>query len=160
MLNKKNIFCIHIKSAAALLILSFYFFSCGVNEDSYIQINPALIGKGDLYGAGQEGIQQQNTVISDTAVWNELKNKMDSVNNVTGSFTETEINFSEYLIIAAFSDLRPIGGCSIEIKNVVESSESINITIENIIPETGTAVETQPYHIVKIPRTAKQIVFN
>ena len=90
-----NIF--NIKNAAALLILSFCFISCGVDNDNQTVINPALIGKGDLYGAGQEGIQQQNTVISDTAVWNELKIKMDSVNNVTGSFTETEINFSEYL---------------------------------------------------------------
>jgi len=154
-----NLNIIIFKIAVILLMLS-SLTGCGVNEDTYTVINPVLIGKGDLYGSGEEGILQQNIVISDTAAWNDLKTKMNSYNYVSGSFTETEIDLSNYLILASFSELRPIGGCSIKIKNVVEYSGGINVTIENIVPIAGTAVETQPYHIVKIPKTDKEIVFN
>jgi len=153
-----NLNIIIFKIAVILLMLS-SLTSCGVNEDTYTVINPVLIGKGDLNGSGMEVIPQQNIVISDTAAWNELKIKMDYNNNTTGSFTETEINFTEYIILAAFSELRPLGGCSIEIKNVLEYSDGINVTIENFVPNAGVAEETQPYHIVKIPKTNKQIVF-
>ena len=150
---------IFFKTGILILFLILLSSGCSNEDDMQTVIYPSPIGKGDLNGSGKEGIQQQNIVISDTAAWNELKIKMDSYNNVTGSFTETEINFSEYIILAAFSELRPLGGCSIEIKNVLEYSGGINVTIENFVPKAGVAEETQPYHIVKIPKTNKQIVF-
>lgn len=145
-------------SPAYLTILTFLI-SCGVNETSGpLIIDPILIDSGNISGA--EGISQQNIVITDTNSWNELKSKMDSLSNVTGNFTETEINFSDYLIIAAFSEGRGTGGSSIEIKLIEENSEIINVTIENIISTIGIAVEYQPYYIVKIPKSSKRIIFN
>jgi len=150
---------IFLKNVRILIFLILLSGGCSNEDDMQTVIYPSIIGKGDLNGSGKEGIQQQNIVISDTAAWNDLKIKMDSYNNTTGSFTETEINFSEYIILAAFSELRPLGGCSIEIKNVLEYSGGINVTIENFVPNAGVAEETQPYHIVKIPKTNKQIFF-
>ena len=150
---------IFLKTGRAFLLFILLTGGCSNEDDMQTVIYPSLIGKGDLYGSGEEGIQKQNIVISDTAAWNELKIKMNCINNTTGSFTETEINFSEYIILAAFSELRPLGGCSIEIKNVFEYSGGINVRIENFVPQAGVAEETQPYHIVKIPKTNKQIFF-
>ena len=154
----KNLLIFIAKTAGVFFFLS-SLISCGTNDDMLAVINPVLIGKGDL--SSSEGIPQQNMVISDTVAWNQLKSKMDSVNNVTGTFTETEIDFSNYLILAAFSEVRPSSGYSIEIKNIVEYSANITATIENVYPSgVVLPVLTQPYHVVKIPKSNKQIVFN
>jgi len=146
-----------VRSVYLLILISA---GCGIIEEDQTVINPVLIGKGELYGAGAEGISMQNIVISDSAAWNELMSKMDSVNNVTGSFSETEIDFSNNLILAAFDQIRPSGGYSIEIKSIREFTGSIIVNIENVIPVgVVTGVITQPYHIVKIPKKNKQIVF-
>lgn len=150
-----------VKLTSAILILTSYF-SCSLNEDNEsVIVTPFQIGKGVLYGAGMENIPQQNTVIYDTVTWNELKHKMDSVNNVTGNFTETEIDFSQYIILASFSEIRPSEGYFIEISSVVEYPDRINVMVTNTVPTVPVpAVITQPYHIVKIPKTGKEIIFN
>lgn len=150
-----------VKLTSAILILTSYF-SCSLNEDNEsVIVTPFQIGKGELYGAGKENILQQNIVITDTVTWIELKNKMNSVNNVTGSFTETEIDFSQYIILASFSKLRNTGGYSIEINRILEYPFEIIVTVKNLIPSGFVpAVITQPYHIVKIPKTGKEIIFN
>jgi hypothetical protein len=58
------------------------------------------------------------------------------------------------------SELISSSGYSIEIKEISENSENITVTIENVLPgEAVLAVITQLYHIVKIPRSSKQIKF-
>ncbi|HMS65925.1 MAG TPA: hypothetical protein PKD83_11815 [Ignavibacteria bacterium] len=135
-----------------------FLISCGINEsEETVIIDPILIGKGSI--TITEGLSQQNVVITDTCAWNELKSKMDYVNYVSGSFTETEINFSDYMILASLSEIRGIGGCSIEMILIEEFSEIIEVTIENKIPRIGLAIVCQDYHIVKIPKTNKHIIF-
>ncbi len=156
---KNIIFFINVKLLVSLIFFSYL--SCGINEDTYTEVNTNLIGKGELSGAGDEGIPQQNIVISDSASWNNLKNQMDSVNNVSSTFTETDIDFSNFLILASFDQVRTTGGYSIDIKYVMENSCCVTAKVENVIPTGGvTAVITQPFHIVKIPKTNKQILFN
>ena len=79
-----------------ILLLSVFILSC--NSDNTTQremtnIESTLIAKGNLYGNGAEGIVEQNVVISNQLTWNALIDQMDSVNNVSDGFTETEINF-------------------------------------------------------------------
>lgn len=145
----------------SFILLCSFLISCGINEDSgNIKISPIQIGKGYLSGAGAEGIPKQNVVISDSMSWNVLINQMDSVNNVSGSFTETEIDFSEYIILASFSEIRNSGGYEIEIKNIEENPETIKADVINTIPnQIVTGNITQPYHIVKIPNSGKQVIF-
>ncbi len=54
-----------------------------------------LIAKENLHGNGAEGISEQNLIISDQTTWNDLITQMNSVNNVSDNFTETDIDFSE-----------------------------------------------------------------
>src|SRR5690606_41096266 len=56
------------------------------------------IGKGALYGNGAEEISQSNLVITDSVVWQSLLTQMDSVNNVSDSFSEINVDFSNYMI--------------------------------------------------------------
>lgn len=142
-----------------LLLLSLLFISCNKNDLKVGPLETTLISKGELYGNGQENITKQNLAISNSADWNELMEKMNSVNNVTQNFTETSLDFSRYLILAVFDEIKMNGGHSIDITNVTESKNDITVKIENLLSGNLTTVITQPFHIVKIPRIEKTIIF-
>ena len=134
----------------------------GTNIDfQSITISPTKIGAGNLYGNGNEKITKQNLVISNSLAWTELMGKMNSVNNETQNLTETNIDFSKFIVLAIFDEVKVSGGYSINIPGILENQDNLTVTVQQTAP-TGSAyaVMTQPYCIVKIPITAKKITFN
>ena len=126
------------------------------NEDSVTQsteVNFTEIGKGTLNGS--EGISQSNITITNTTDWQNLISQMNTVNNVSGSFTETNIDFDEFMVFAIFLEVKP-NGWEIEIQNIVENDN--NLVVSKIETEFATTVITQPFHIVKIPKSNKPII--
>lgn len=131
----------------------------GQKNSNSTDIETTLIGKGNLHGAGEESIEQQRLIITDQDSWLSLLDQMNSVNNVSDSFAETEIDFSEFTVIAVFNEMKGTGGHRLEL-NVSSNSESIVVDITEISPEgMATTVVTQPYIIVKIPNSDLPIVF-
>lgn len=114
------------------------------------------IGQGSLSGNGIEGIVESDLVISDSITWNTLTNQMNLYNDETLHFSEVDINFTNYLVIAVFLDVKP-NGWEIDISNITETSDSIIVSKSD--RGLDLPVISQPYHIVKIPITTKQIVF-
>ncbi|WP_298394096.1 protease complex subunit PrcB family protein [Flavobacterium sp.] len=137
--------------------------SCSSENDANIPpqaITPTLIASGSLYGSGSENIVQQNIVVSNQADWTALINQMDTVNNTSSSFTELNIDFDNYQLLLAFDQVRPTGGFSIAINNVTETANTIEATVNVTGPgEIATMVITQPFYIVKIPKSTKPVVF-
>ncbi|HET56074.1 MAG TPA: protease complex subunit PrcB family protein [Ignavibacteria bacterium] len=121
------------------------------------EITPILIGKGELQG--REGISKQNMVITENKDWEELKATMNLVNNVTEKFTENTIDFSKYQLIAVFEEVKNNGGWSIDITKITEYKDKIVILITNLKKGNLTSVIDQPFHIVKIPASKKEMVF-
>ncbi|WP_299112389.1 hypothetical protein [uncultured Winogradskyella sp.] len=118
-----------------------------------------LIGKGNLFGSGAEGIEKQNLIVTGSDQWNGLLKKMNSVNNVSDSFSETKVDFSKYTLIAIFDDVKGTGGHSIEL-DINTNSENIEVNIDHKGPEgIATTVMTQPFYIVKIPKSDLPILF-
>lgn len=132
--------------------------SCTDNENTEYKTPVAIhqIGKGNLVG---NYIPQQNTVITTTAQWTALLNSLDSVNNISGSFTETNIDFNQFMVIAVFDEVFPNGGHSIDIITVDENPQNIVVDLEKLLTGNATSVVTQPYHIVKIPKSTKPVLF-
>ena len=124
------------------------------------QVEFETIGKGSLYGAGEEGIEESNILIRSKQEWQGLKKNIDAVNKVSQNFKEHEVNFEEYYLIACFDPVRPNGGYSMKIKDVLESPTQIEVLIEHPKPQ-GMAISVliQPYHIIRIPITDKDILF-
>jgi hypothetical protein len=122
-------------------------------------ITPILIGKGTLHGAGEEGIVRQNIIIRDNESWQNLIGQMNSVSNVSETFTEINVDFSVYMLIAAFDEVKSNGGWTVDITNIDNQTNQIIITVTNLITGNLTCVMSQPYQIVKIPVSNKEIVF-
>lgn len=154
-------------------ILAFFVFiitSCSSNDDtvninssniSSNVINPVEIGSGKLFGSGSENIIQHNSVIINQADWSTLINQMDLVHNTSSTFTEVNIDFNAYQLLVSFDQVRENGGYSIEISEVIENQNTIDVSVETILPsEITTQIIAQPFHIVKIPKSIKQVVFH
>ncbi|MBW8523949.1 protease complex subunit PrcB family protein [Chryseobacterium chendengshani] len=127
-----------------------------VNIETKTPVTVQQIGKGNLVG---NYVPQQNMVITNSTQWNTLLNTLDSVNNTSGSFTETNIDFNQFMVIAVFDEVFPNGGHSIDIITVDDNPQNIVVDLERLLTGNLTTVVTQPYHIVKIPKSTKPVLF-
>jgi hypothetical protein len=119
-------------------------------------INFTTVAQGNLYQTHLHLEGKCFTITTDEE-WDSLKVDM---NMHPYYIVETEIDFSTYLVIAVFDSIHTNGGWSIDVTNVTEYYDKIEVSVSNL--ETGdlTAVITHPFHIVKIPVSNKEIVFN
>ena len=153
-----------MKKHLLLLICSIFFvtISCRDNHDdeqleNKNQINFQLIGKGNLTG---NYTAQQNTVITNTTQWNNFLSQIDGQNNhPSADFTETNIDFNQFMVIVVIDAVYPNGGHSVDIMTVDENSQNIEVDVEKLLQGNVTTVVTQPYHIVKIPKILKPVIF-
>lgn len=124
-----------------------------------IAVGFTLIGDGELMG--DENITGSNLVIDNEADWNALKTQMDLFNPYSQYFTETDIDFSAYKVIAVIDELRTSGGYDITIASITDNDGQLVVDVENSNPTEAnvTTVMTQPFHIIKIPNTDLPVVF-
>jgi hypothetical protein len=119
-------------------------------------ITPVLVGKGNLMGS--ENISNQNIIIYDNASWSKIINSIDQY-RLQQSFTSTNVDFNNFQIIAVIDAVKNSGGHSIDITNIEETPNNIVVTIKHLLPGDETTVMSQPFHIVKIPKSTKPVVF-
>lgn len=143
-----------------ILILSILFLITACNsDDSEEQTTPvsySLVFHN--YVSGSEGDKKSNLVVKTDAEW-DIFLANPKIKGRTYEFSETEIDFTKYQIIAIFDEMHPYNGYFVDIKEVREGKSTITIYLEykNIV---GFAtVLTQPLTIAKIPKTNKKIVF-
>lgn len=140
----------------------FFIISCDNDDDSSsqsIEMSFIEIGKGQLSGNGQEGISQSNFAINSLSSWQNLIAQMDSYDNVSNTFSETSIDFDNYTVIAVFDTIRPHSGYSIQVDNIIEELEYLTINYSEQSSSDGFAVIIQPFHIIEISKTNKDIIF-
>ena len=72
------------------------------------------------------------------------------------------INFEQETVLALFLGEKNSGGYSIDVVQIKNVNDKFNIVYKITSPKAGemvTSVMTQPYCIIKIPKTLKEIVF-
>ena len=142
-------------------MLSIFVLSCNSDDDNseMVNVESTLIAKDNLFGNGDEGIIEQNLEITNQNTFDNLISQMNSVNNVSDNFSEIDIDFSQYKVIAIFDEIRGNGGHSLEL-NIMSNSENIIVNITDVVPGgNATTVITQPFHIVKISNSDLPIIF-
>lgn len=150
-----------MKKSVLIILLSIFFLGCNSDDDNseMVDVESTLIAQDVLSGNGEEGIVQRNMVITDQSTWNDLITKMNSVNNESDKFSERDIDFSEYTVIAVFDEIRESAGYRVEL-NITSNLENIIIGVTVITPQgNNLAVMTQPYHIVKISTSDLPVIF-
>jgi len=72
------------------------------------------------------------------------------------------INFDKEILIAVFQGLKPTGGYDIRIEKVIMSNDQLYVYLKEKKPDRNAIVTcafTSPYHIIKIQKTNKPIIF-
>ena len=147
-----------MKSIFLIFISFFMLLSCSNSDDSFTpqNITPILIGKGSLMGS--EGINPQNLVINNQQDWNNIINLIDQFR--LNNFTETtNVDFNTYQLIAVFDEVYGSPTYQINISSIVENLNNITVTVEKIYKPSIASVMTQEFHIVKIPKSSKPVIF-
>ncbi|WP_299778710.1 hypothetical protein [uncultured Formosa sp.] len=150
-----------MKKNILIILLCVLTFSCNSDDDTseMTNIEFTLIAKENLFGNGNEGIAKQNLVISNQNDWNDLITQMNSENNVSDNFSEIDIDFSEFQIIAVFDEIKVNGGHILEL-NIMSNSENIIVNLTDLAPDGDvTSIVTQPFCIVKILKSDLPIIF-
>ena len=99
----------------------------------------------------------QNLIIATETEWNILLDNLPS--EFVDNFNEININFNEFIIIAVITENQPNTGYSVSVSEIIENKNSINVFSEIQYVGSGYAAIVQPFHIVKLPSTNKEIVF-
>ncbi len=119
-------------------------------------ITPILIAKGQLMGS--ENILPQNVVYYNSADWNNTINLIDQFR--LANFTETtNVDFNTYQLIAVFDEVYGNPTNKINISSIAENLNNITVTVEKIYQPSIATVMTQEFHIVKIPKSSKPVIF-
>lgn len=143
------------------VLISIVVLSCISNRkhSGIREIDFTLIAKNNLYGDGNEGLTKQNKVITDKSTWEQLITQMNSVNNVSDDFSETEIDFSQYTVIVIIDEIRGSGGYSLDL-DIKGNQDSMLVNVTHVEPEgTSTSEITQPFYIVKVEKNDSPVIF-
>ena len=119
-------------------------------------ITPILIAKGNL--SGSENIKKQNTVITATgSEWDDFVWTVPAFGPMPESIKD--VDFNQYQVIAVVDVIHSNGGWSLDITDITEYDDKIVVTYSNLKTGNDTDALSQPYHIVKIPKSDKKIEF-
>lgn len=150
-----------MKQIISLIILSFVLTGCPQNKLRQNSNDFVILYKGTLHGAGEEGFKEENRIINSEKEWKDFLLKLDSTNKISDAFGG-EINFSENSVIAVFDSVKTTGGYSIMVSRLEVKNDELIVYIEKTGPKPTdmvTMVIEQPFHIIKIGKTAREIVF-
>ncbi len=146
-----------------LLIICCALFSCTQDDGGSNGTDQLIlfdtVGQDALLGNGEENITESNIVIRTQAQWDELVNKMDSVNPVSENFSFTPIDFEQDMIIAIFDQIRPTAGYDIFL-TIIQNQQEISVYVTDLAAEgTNATIQTQPFYLAKIPASDTPVVF-
>lgn len=111
------------------------------------------------HGMSLRNISADNYVIKNNEDWTNLWEKFHVDFHIPPILV---INFDEEMVIAVFQGPQPTGGYSIEITEIIATENEIQVRVTEITPgifDVVTDAITSPYHIVKLERLNKEIVF-
>ncbi len=117
--------------------------------------------------SGHEGIEKQDIVITNQSDWAGLLERMNSYfqsPDFPDKVPQTEIDFSRFMVLATFDRFDCVypDPCPAlifrDVTDIIETDSSISVLVQNL---DISVVEgyPEPFHIVKIPVSAKPVVF-
>lgn len=152
-----------MRKTLLIAILSMVMINCSSddNNESFTpqNIDFTTIGQGiiSFYMTieQQNSIEQQNTVITNQTDWNQLLGLLEGVVEIS----ETDIDFDTFQVIASIDEKRGHTGHWVEITEIIENENNITVTIVTGEYDSGFTTICRPYHIVKITKSDKPVVF-
>lgn len=153
-----------IKCSLTLMLFLLFSIGCMVvktpSESNLQLIGHEKICEGNLYGAGEEGLEAQTIIIQSQQELETLLDKMSSINPTSCSDILMTIDFSEYDLIFLLDQVRGSAGYAIEVSNISELNDLVTIQYEQISPQGMAAtVMTQPFCFEQVLKLNSEVQF-
>jgi hypothetical protein len=103
-------------------------------------------------GSGGGNIPESYLAINDETVWQAL---LDST-GLEAIIPEPEVDFNTHTVIAIILEVKPTGWF-VDIQSIIEYEDRVEVRFTDT--QDVTQAVSQPYHIVKIPATEGNFVF-
>src|SRR5690554_1535356 len=150
-----------MKKIFLIAILSMVLINCSSDDNNTAQddfipqnIDFTTTGQGVII-VNIMTIEQQNTVITNQTEWNQFLESFPEATEIS----ETNIDFNTFQIVVSIDEERGHTGHWLEISEIMENENNITVTILNGEYDSGYTAISRPYHIVKIPKSDKPVVF-
>lgn len=124
-----------------------------------VSIEWSLVGNGNLLGNHSEGIEAGSLWITGQQEWRDLVDKINTNNRVSDTFIENDIDFTRFDLIATFDKVRPHSGFIVAVDSIIEDTNNRLVYISWRDKKRGFEMPSQPYYLVKIPKSKKTIMF-
>jgi hypothetical protein len=166
-----------MKNIILITFLSLFLFNCN-SDDSPSNVDPnvfpqemsitTIIQQNAFNVIHIEIFSNQKLIIQNENAWNTFKTTMNEESGVVGAnftdiyFSETEIDFSQFQVVAIFDIIRNRIGTNnsgVYVANVVEFENSITVNYNIVYNPSPLNTSWQGYHIIKMPKSDKEIVF-
>lgn len=149
-----------MKQIITLFSFLFLLTSCSNDSNSnQSDVSFSTVVQKDLSPSDQKPIAATKVVITDTQAWNAFITKISVVNEESKYFIDTNIDFTKFQIIAVIDQKYLNGGHTIDITKIAENKNKIYVKVEKLHTGNIATVLTQPYHIVKIAKSSKEVIF-
>lgn len=132
----------------------------------FTQLGPKRSGPRWSFTSNSGIWDRRRMVIRDDEAWLDLWKRVHSPDPTHGPYTTLpplpEIDFSSEMLIVVSSGARPTGGYGIIIDAIYGQQNQIEIVVRDVSPGKECIVTqsaTQPVDIVRLPKTARSIVF-
>src|SRR5690554_4004007 len=148
-----------MKKIFLIAILSMALINCSSDDNNNESFSPQNI---DFTTIGQGvaivnlmTIEQQNIAITNQTDWNQFLESFPHAAEIS----ETDIDFNTFQVIVSIDEERGHTGHWLEITEIIENENNITVTIATGEGDSGFESICRPYHIVKIPKSDKPVVF-
>jgi len=149
-----------MKQIITLFSFLFLLTSCSNDSNSnQSDVSFSTVVQKDLSPSDQKPIAETKVVITDSQAWNAFITKISVVNEESKYFIDTNIDFTKFQIIAVIDQKYLNGGHTIDITKIAENKNKIYVKVEKLHTGNIATVLTQPYHIVKIAKSSKKVIF-
>lgn len=145
----------------SIFLMLFILSACTTNDESkedapLVEKESQTLNFRSLVKSNQSSYQEEGFyVINNQEEWNNL-------GIVIIEDYIIEIDFEKELVLAVFTGMRPSGGYSVEIVEIIEKEDVIEVMFEETMPSEDDMVSmeiTYPEHIVKIEKIDKPFEF-
>ena len=141
-----------------VLLISMTYISCQKKAAEAQQpdnITPVTIAKGETPTAI---LDNGNYIIKNDSIWNDFLVMFGQAVNVNRVFSETDIDFSQYMVIAVVDTVHPYSPNTLDITDIELVQDTIRVRYTNL--NTGDAtMPAQPFHVVKIRTRNEPVEF-
>jgi hypothetical protein len=114
----------------------------------------------DGSGASSAVTKRTQIVVRDRVAWRSLWRRLNS--RLSPRPALPKVDFSRFMLVAVTYGQRPSGGYTVRVTGISDDGRRLRVRIVERAPGADCitpAVITAPYHVVRVRRSSKQLVF-